>query len=404
MADAPDGTIPGDSRGSCVRHRPMRLLLLTPFYSPGVGGSSRLLEDIVGHLVAGGDHVDVLTFGLGDPKLYQAFDRGQPYQIHRVPGHRRRGLSSAEMVARALLLSSRGYDMLLCGAAFPTAVLAGIVTTLSRTPYAVYSHGEDITAVSASPAKRAVLRRALLSAQLIMANSSFTAARIVELGVRPERVAVVPPGIDPAPYRVVDEGPTRDLRSRLGLQDRRIILTVARLTPRKGHDTIIRALPSIARRVPDVHYLVVGHGDPARLQALADELGVGDRVTFLAYVAEEELPVVYRASDIFAMTSRWDPETREVEGFGMVYLEAGAAGRAVVAGSHGGCTDAVLDGESGLIVDPTCPSAVSDAVSRILSEPELARRMGAAGHAHAMRLSKATQLRRIAAELRGSVP
>ena len=172
------------------------------------------------------------------------------------------------------------------------------------------------------------------------------------------------------------------LRARLGVQKRPLILTVARLTARKGHDMIIRSLPELCRQVPSLHYLIVGHGDPADLRALAEAGGVADHVTFVDYVPDADLPILYHLCDVYAMVSRWDPETKQVEGFGIVYLEAGACGKPCVVGSAGGSPDTVEDGVTGFIVDPTSQSEITEALRTLLTDGVRAEAMGAAGRRH----------------------
>ena len=189
----------------------------------------------------------------------------------------------------------------------------------------------------------------------------------------------ISPGIDPVPYLGVSIEDVEALRSRFNLIGKTILLTLARLQVRKGHDMVVRSLPAIVASVPNAHYLVVGKGDSARLVTIASELGVCDRLTVIDYVPTENLPALFALCDVYVMVSRYDPETREVEGFGIVYLEAAACGKPSVAGNQGGCPDAVTDQQTGIIVDPTDVLAIERAVIRLLSNEEKSRRMGLAG-------------------------
>lgn len=306
------------------------------------------------------------------------------------------------MLARALQLTHRRrYDVLLCGAAYPTALIGYVAHRCTGTPYAVYAHGEDVAAAAGSALTSAALRRALRSAGAVLANSSFTAGEIAAIGVPSEHVEVVHPWIDLAPFQQVDGQRVEALGQRLGLAGHRVVLTTARLDERKGHDVVIRALPAIVQAIPNALYLVVGKGDSTGLQALAERLGVGDCVRFVEYMAEDDLAALYGLCDVFVMVSRRDEVSGLVEGFGMVYLEAGAVGKPVVAGTHGGCADAVVDGVSGLVVDPTAPEQVARAVVRILSDAELAAHMSQAGRERAATFAKPKQVERVAAVLRG---
>ena len=152
----------------------------------------------------------------------------------------------------------------------------------------------------------------------------------------------------------------------------------------KGHDTILRALPAIRARVPDVHWIVVGEGRlRPRLEALADSLGVREAVTFTGHVTDGERDELLESAHLFAMPSRLPDEGNGGEGFGIVFLEAGAHGLPVVAGAVGGALDAVIDGQTGLLVDPTSSEAVGAAITELLLDPERAARLGLQGAAHA---------------------
>ena len=166
-----------------------------------------------------------------------------------------------------------------------------------------------------------------------------------------------------------------------GLGSTRWLLTVARLEPHKGIDTVLQALPAILARAPDVRYAVAGAGaaaERAKLERLAEQLGVAGRVQFLGEVSERDLPALYGLATVYVGASR-RAERIGVEGFGISLVEASACGLPVVAGNSGGVPDAVRDGETGFLVPPEDPAAFCDAICRLLADAELARRVGAAG-------------------------
>jgi phosphatidylinositol alpha-1,6-mannosyltransferase len=167
--------------------------------------------------------------------------------------------------------------------------------------------------------------------------------------------------------------------------ERPTIVTVARLEDRyKGHDVMLRALPAVRERVPDVRWVVIGEGTLRKeLEALTLELGVEDCVDFLGAVSKDERDHWLRRARVFAMPSRL-PRSGGGEGFGIAYMEAAAHGLPVVAGSVGGALDAVEDGQTGLLVDPEDEESVADALVRVLADPELATRLGEAGAARAL--------------------
>lgn len=247
-------------------------------------------------------------------------------------------------------------------------------------PFVVYAHGNEILDAVQSSSEE--LRLTLQRADRVLANSRATANLVQKAGVSPDRIVVVHIGCDVHRFR--PRPSSMELRrSLLGARSAdRIILTVGGLVARKGHDTVIRALPGLWRRIPDVTYLIVGDG-PYRpqLETLAAATGARDRVIFAGQVRAADLPDIYALSDLFVMPSREQLDACHMEGFGLVFLEANACGKPVIAGRSGGVPDAVVDGVTGLLVDPHDPAAVADALARILTDQDLAARLGRQGRA-----------------------
>jgi phosphatidylinositol alpha-1,6-mannosyltransferase len=241
----------------------------------------------------------------------------------------------------------------------------------------------------------------LRAAQVVFAISQGTANTAVDLGVTPERIRVIHPAVNPA--LATSKTPPKTVRQRHGLQGKKCILTVGRLVERKGFDTVIRALPAILEVVPEAHYLIVGRGPvESGLKHLAADLGLEQHITFVGYVPDNELAAYYQTSDLFVMISREIPGKGDVEGFGIVYLEANLLGKPVVAGRSGGVADAVMDEETGLLVNPCDLGEVSAAVTRLLSDPALAHRMGETGRARVLSdFTGATAARRVLNALPG---
>ena len=253
-----------------------------------------------------------------------------------------------------------------------------------RMPYVVYAHGNEV--LDAMQADWDGPRRALRSADCVLANSLFTADLLKQAGVKSERIEIVHPGCDVT--RFTPTSVSDDFRKAiLGSRARsKVILTVGRLVARKGHDVMIRALPRVLKDIPDACYVIVGNG-PSKpmLVELTFSMGVQGNVIFLENVGHAELPSMYAMCDVFVMPSRADLANCDVEGFGMVYLEANACGKPVIAGKSGGIADAVLDGETGLLVPPDSPATLAESICRLLTDTDYAEMLGRQGRERAIR-------------------
>jgi phosphatidylinositol alpha-1,6-mannosyltransferase len=245
-------------------------------------------------------------------------------------------------------------------------------------PFVVWAHGNEI--LYALQTEWTKPRRAMMEAERILANSHYTAGLVEKVGVARERIEVIHPGCDLDTFRPVslNEGLRRRLLAgRVGTP---VIVTVGNLVERKGHDMVLRALPRVAREIPGVTYLIVGDGpNRASLEALAVEAGVRDRVVFAGQVPRDELPDVYALSDVFVMPSRARLDHADVEGFGMVFLEASACGKPVIGGHSGGISEAVVDGQTGFLVDPSDEGHIASRILEVLSDKTLATSLGDQG-------------------------
>jgi phosphatidylinositol alpha-1,6-mannosyltransferase len=250
-----------------------------------------------------------------------------------------------------------------------------------RLPVVIYAHGEEITTWRRYPRRLKAMTFAYRGADHVVANSEFTRDRLLELGVEPGRISIINPGVDLTRFH--PDHDATDLRQGLGLSaQQKLILSVGRLSRRKGFDQLIRALPGLVQSGLDVHYVAIGIGeDRDYLAALAAELAVQSRVHLLGHVAPEDLPRWYCAADLFAMPNREiDGDT---EGFGMVFVEAAACGTTALAGEAGGTGAAVLHEETGLRVNGADGAAVARALERLLDDDALRRRLAAAARARA---------------------
>ena len=345
----------------------MRILLATSQYVPELGGVPRLLSVFAQYRPQDVD-LRVLSVQQQPAPFYQSYDAQADLPIERI-APRRAGLTSVMFMRRLRQLAQETRPQaILSGVAYPTAILARLADPSRRIPLVVYAHSEDVTI--RHPVKRQLLSWALKGAAAVITVSHFTAHELTRLGVPPERLHIIPPGIEVEPF--VDARPCPDW------SDKWVILTVARLIARKGQDTVIRALPQLIPFVPQVHYLIAGSGpDEPYLRQLVNELGVSQHVTFVGRVTDAELPAYYQSCQVFAMLTR--PGKDEVEGFGISFLEAAAAAKPVVAGKAGGSADAVQQGVTGFLVDPLDVNAAAQALLTLAQDPPLCRQMGQAG-------------------------
>jgi phosphatidylinositol alpha-1,6-mannosyltransferase len=232
------------------------------------------------------------------------------------------------------------------------------------------------------PAARRLLRRIGESTDTITYLGEYTRSRIAG-ALTPgaaSRMVRLPPGVDEKTFHPGSGG--EEVRARLGLTDRPVVVCVSRLVPRKGQDTLIRAMPAILAAEPDAVLLIVGGGPYEKdLRRLAHDTGVAGSVRFTGPVPWSELPAHYGAGDVFAMPCRTRRGGLDVEGLGIVYLEASATGLPVVAGDSGGAPDAVLDGETGWVVRGDTPAESADRIITLLADPELRHRTGERGRA-----------------------
>lgn len=247
----------------------------------------------------------------------------------------------------------------------------------------VAAHGQELVKSllpgPLSPLYAAHRRSVLQAVDGVFPVSGYTGRLVVADGVSADRVTVVPNGTDLSRFELADASArVRAFRASQGLGEGPVLLTVARLWPRKGIDRVIALLPELRLAYPGLRYLVVGAGpDRARLERLAENLSVTSICRFAGQVSADLLPVAYRAADVFVMPARTDGAS--VEGFGLAFCEAGACARPVVGTDSGGIADAIVDGETGLLVPEEDPLALRTALQRLLSDPALSARLGAQG-------------------------
>jgi len=307
------------------------------------------------------------------------FDGAQPFPVVREDTT---VLLPTPAVARraAAIAREHGCDRVWFGAAAPLGLLAAGLKRRTGVERAVaLTHGHEV-GWAALPGARTLLRRIARGVDVLTYLGEYQRTRLHRAVGGLTTLERLAPGVDADAFAPEVSG--AGVRARYGLTDRPVIVCVSRLVPRKGQDTLIRALPAVRRSVPDAALLLVG-GGPYRssLRALAEREGVADHVVVTGSVPWADLPAHFAAGDVFAMPCRTRRGGLDVEGLGIVYLEASAVGLPVVAGDSGGAPDAVREDETGYVVSGRDVASVADRIGRILSDPGLAKRLGAAGRA-----------------------
>ena len=343
----------------------MRLLLVTNDFPPRVGGIQNYLWNIYSRLPAG----DVAVLAPAYPGDV-AHDRAQPFAVHRWPGRVYWPTPALAKRVRDLAKEHRA-DAVAFGAVLPmNAIDAGI-------PTIVHTHGFEV-AWARVPGLIRLLRRIAARAQLVTVVSEYTRRFIVRALGPGVPVELLRTGVDLERFNPGVDGAA--VRKRHGLDGRPVVAHVSRLVARKGQDVLIRAMPLVRREVPDAAAMIVGGGpDERRLRRLAAEHDVSGAVAFAGPVSEDVLAGHYAAGDVFAMPCRSRWADLEVEGLGLVYLEAQACARPAIAGDSGGAPEAVLPGETGFVVPGSDHRALAARLVELLGDPGRARAMGEAG-------------------------
>jgi phosphatidylinositol alpha-1,6-mannosyltransferase len=346
-------------------------LLVTNDFPPKAGGIQSYLWELWRRLPP--DSATVLTT---PHEGAAAFDAASPFRIERTPD---RVLLPTASLRRRIdrLAADVGAEIVLLDPALPLGLLG---PSLER-PYGIVVHGAEVTIPGRLPGSRALLGRVARGANLVIAAGGYPAAETARVAGAAASIdtVVVPPGVDTERFHPLDAADRTSVRARFGLDpDALVVLGLSRLVPRKGFDRLIDAVARLAPTRPDLVCVIAGDGrDRGRLERRAARRGAP--VRFLGRVSEGDLPLVHAAADVFAMICRNRWFGLEQEGFGIVFLEAAAAGVPQLAGASGGSHEAVVDGVTGTVVRrPRSSRDVASALAPMLDSPERRRRLGRA--------------------------
>jgi phosphatidylinositol alpha-1,6-mannosyltransferase len=357
-----------------------KTLIVTNDFPPRPGGIQAFLHNMALRLDPERLVVYASTWKRGreGAEATAAFDAEQPFTVVRDRTTMLLPTPAATRTAVGLL-REHGCTSVWFGAAAPLGLMAPALRKAGAERLVATTHGHE-AGWAQLPAARQLLRRIGESTDTITYLGEYTRSRIASAltPAAAQRMVQLPPGVDEKTFHPASGGDA--VRARLGLADRPVVVCVSRLVPRKGQDTLVLAMPRILAAEPDAALLIVGGGPYEKeLRKLARETGVADSVRFTGAVPWSELPAHYGAGDVFAMPCRTRRGGLDIEGLGIVYLEASATGLPVVAGDSGGAPDAVLDGETGWVVRGGSPEEAADRIVALLGDAELRRRMGERG-------------------------
>jgi len=347
-----------------------KTLLITIDFPPQKGGVATYLSNLCRNMDK--DKIFVLADRREDSKH---FDHKQNYKIIRARLFYKffwpawlRTMWRAKKVIR-----QEKIEQILISHVLPM----GYIALMLKLPFIVSLHGYDVLAAQKTPWKKYWLLKILNQAKAIIVNSKFTQNEVLKLGISLNKIVIVYPCPNIKPENLI-LAERQALKAELELHGKKVLLSVGRIVPRKGFDKVIESLPEVIERVPNLQYLIVGNGKfKDELENLALKLKVLDHLTICEDIPDTNLPSYYDIADVFIMPARQIGS--DVEGFGIVYLEANFFGKPVIAGKSGGACEAVIDGETGILVDPENVSDIAKTIIHLMNNQEYARKLGENG-------------------------
>jgi phosphatidylinositol alpha-1,6-mannosyltransferase len=362
----------------------INFLVTADSFLPHSGGSRVYYSNLYRNILAQyPDKITVLTKKVPGWQEFDLRESSESFRIRRrfrpLPNWKYWQLPSAfcQLLEAAAAVTAGSYDCLHCGDLFPQGLTGILLRKVFKLPLVIFCHGDEISQTDKRRYQPRVRDFIYQGADAVIAANQFAFDELVQIGVHKDRIHKLTPGVDvqhfqPRPRNV-------DLIERYRLKDKKVLLTVARLVPRKNQKLILQALPKVLTEVPNLRYLIAGDGpDKRNLQNLVRELQLNDVVTFVGDVAHHQLCDYYNLCDVFAMVNRLEAGG-DVETFGMVFTEANAVGKPVIGGKTGGTAEAVVDGETGFLVDPNSVDELSNRLLLLLRNENLCKNMGAAG-------------------------
>ncbi|MAF13284.1 MAG: hypothetical protein CMI53_00115 [Parcubacteria group bacterium] len=365
-------------------------LLITLDFPPNVGGIATYYYNVCKNLPA--DKIVVLA---PEQEGAEAFDRQQNFTIIRkkilsqLPENSNKGLGKILKVANSFrwmstikhlapIIKNHQIELIQAGQVLPIGTMAMVYSKSKKIPFVFYAHGLDIMLPQNFKRKKMLVKNIIDSSQKIIANSHYTKDELITLGATEDKVIVVHPCPNLTTEQVTD-WKIEEIKEDFNLKNKKILLTVGRLVKRKGHDYVIQALPTIIKQVPGLIYIIAGSGPYQKnLEKLVNQKNLGGYVKFVGNVDQKDLAAFYSICNVFTMPSR-QLANGDVEGFGIAYLEANLFGKPVIGGKSGGVPEAVIDRQTGFLVNPTDVEEIAKVSVKLLTDDALAAKLGTQG-------------------------
>lgn len=361
-----------------------KTLLISEIFPPIHGGSGRWFWELYTRLPK-----QEYVIAAGESTEQNAFDKTHSLNLTRLnlssPSWGLKSLTGLKYYWRTFwalrkLIKKEKVTHLHCGRCLPEGFMGYLLHCALGLPYICYIHGEDIEAAATSRELRWIVTKVLNNATTLICNSKNTQSLLLDnWSVDSAKVTVLNPGVDAE--RFVPTAPDDAIKSNLGWQERSVILTVGRLQERKGQDMMIQAMPAIKEQVPNALYAVIGGGEEKpKLQTLVKDLKLENDVLFMSEISDEQMIQAYQQCDVFILPNR--TVGQDIEGFGMVLVEAQACAKPVVAGDSGGTAETMKIGETGYIIDCTDSQTIADKLIALLQNSDQRAEMGVKARQH----------------------
>lgn len=368
-----------------------KTLLISEIFPPTHGGSGRWFWELYSRLPK-----NEYVIAAGDVDGAKPFDNRCDLSIERVDmattSWSSWGISTFSgikfyiktFLAIRVLIKKHDIKNIHCGRCIPEGFVAYLISKLYGIPYLCFIHGEDVTNAARSREFKWIVAKTLNGASSLICNSQNSSKLLIkDWGIDPDKISVLNPGVDTKRFFPVER--SFQERKQLEWHERPVILTVSRLEERKGHDCLIKALPEVKKIIPDVLYAIIGDGPEFEtLKKLSHQLDVSNNVIFMSELEDEDMIKCYQQCDVFVLPNR--TINNNIEGFGMVLVEAQSCGKPVIGGNSGGTPETMIINESGFVVDCSASSEpLAEKLVTLLSDTSLRNKMGKVGREHVVK-------------------